>query len=252
MARVMGSPGRYARQQMSKQRIALGIVLCICEFLSGALFAWGFVVSGSLIAAIVTLLIALLGVWGFKYLIKKMEHDEQAWEKGFDGEVMVGKELAGELPNSFSVIHDLATEYGNLDHVVIGPTGVFAVETKNWRGTVTADGNNELLLNGKPPDKPVIRQFTRSIMRIRERLIPLVMTEPFIKGVMVFPIAYKDAPWGKTGNVHCISIDQIPSYFLSQKQGKQLTPDEVTRTARGFLALARMEEGFETTSNPKT
>ena len=43
--------------------------------------------------------------------------------------------------------------------LVVGPTGVFVLDTKAWRGVVTSDGKGELLLNGQPTDKPYIRQF---------------------------------------------------------------------------------------------
>jgi len=44
--------------------------------------------------------------------------------KGATGEATVALALT-RFPDSFSVINDLATPFGNLDHVVVGPTGVF-------------------------------------------------------------------------------------------------------------------------------
>lgn len=245
MARVIGTAGRYARQQLSKKWVAVCLFLCAGEFAAGALFVGATFVKKSLIAGAALAAIAVVGLVVAKRILHKMELDTRSWEKGWDGEVAVGKKLADDLPRSFCVIHDLATDFGNLDHVVVGPTGVFAVETKNWRGLVTDDGNGELLLNGNPTDKPFVRQFTRTIMGIRDRWVLLAKTDRFIQGVMVFPIAYEKAPWGKTGNVHCVSIDRIPSYFVNQKPQTRLSPDEVSMLARAFLALARMDEGFD-------
>jgi hypothetical protein len=48
------------------------------------------------------------------------------------------------LSKKFVVFHDFNVARGNFDHLVIGPSGIFAVETKNFRGTITADGQGEL------------------------------------------------------------------------------------------------------------
>jgi hypothetical protein len=78
--------------------------------------------------------------------------------RGAAGEIHVGNILT-DFPDDFCVINDLTTPFGNLDHVVVGPTGVFVLDSKNWRGVVSADGKGELLLNGQPTDKPHVRQF---------------------------------------------------------------------------------------------
>lgn len=249
MARVIGTAGRYAGEQLSKKWVAVCLFLCIGEFAAGGLFVAAVFVNKSLLAGLALITISVAGLLVAKKILHKMERETRSWEKGWDGEVAVGRKLADELPRSYCVIHDLTTDFSNLDHVVVGPTGVFAVETKNWRGLVTADGNNELLLNGSPTDKPFIRQFTRSIMEIKDRWSLLAKTGRFIQGVMVFPTAYEKAPWGETGNVHCISINRIPSYFLNEKPKQPLSSAEVSRLARAFLALARMDEDFDPISD---
>jgi len=63
--------------------------------------------------------------------------------KGATGEASVALVLSN-LSDEYKVINDLATPFGNLDHVVVGPTGVYILETKNWRGIVSSDGKGEL------------------------------------------------------------------------------------------------------------
>lgn len=53
----------------------------------------------------------------------------------------------------------MTTLFGDLDHVVVGPTCVFVLDSKNWRGVVSSDGNGELFFNDEPTDKQYIRQF---------------------------------------------------------------------------------------------
>ena len=68
-----------------------------------------------------------------------------AWAAGAEGERRVAEALA-VLPEAWTVLHDRLLSPGlspvNLDHVVVGPGGVFLVDAKNWRGAITAwEGN---------------------------------------------------------------------------------------------------------------
>lgn len=61
----------------------------------------------------------------------------EAWRKGAEGEVMTGN-ILDRLPSGYIVLHDLRmpSSPANIDHVVIGPTGVFTLETKNYSSGV--------------------------------------------------------------------------------------------------------------------
>lgn len=62
--------------------------------------------------------------------------------QGAEGERDTAKELR-RLTSGWTVRHDLNGRYGNLDHVLLGPAGVFILETKAWWGqtlTVSAAG----------------------------------------------------------------------------------------------------------------
>jgi hypothetical protein len=61
-----------------------------------------------------------------------------AWARGATGERMTAECLAPLRRRGFVFLHDrvLRGHRGNIDHVVIGPPGVFAVETKYLSGIV--------------------------------------------------------------------------------------------------------------------
>jgi len=61
----------------------------------------------------------------------------ESWRKGYEGEVMTGKALE-RLPPGFTVLHDLRLprSRANIDHLVVGTTGVFTVETKHYSSDV--------------------------------------------------------------------------------------------------------------------
>ncbi|MGN6753342.1 MAG: nuclease-related domain-containing protein [Intrasporangium sp.] len=69
-----------------------------------------------------------------------LEHEAGAWQAGADGERRVATELA-KLPASWQVLHDRLLRPGqsltNIDHIVIGPSGLYLIDSKNWAGAVS-------------------------------------------------------------------------------------------------------------------
>ena len=49
---------------------------------------------------------------------------------GYDGELAVGQELNQLMSDGYRVFHDFPADNFNIDHIVVGKKGVFAVETK--------------------------------------------------------------------------------------------------------------------------
>lgn len=58
------------------------------------------------------------------------------WEVGAWGEEATGRELARLDQARWSVFHDVPTERGNIDHLVVGPGGVFVLDSKRVGGRV--------------------------------------------------------------------------------------------------------------------
>src|SRR5262245_3742083 len=69
----------------------------------------------------------------------------------------------------FYVINDLHLRRGDIDHIIIGPTGVFVVETIGFTGPVSLDGGM-LTLNGSVPDRDPLRQARRVAAAVQSLL----------------------------------------------------------------------------------
>lgn len=80
---------------------------------------------------------APLGAGAFAFLVvrARSREDYTTWAAGAEGEQRTAGEL-GRLPRGFEVLHDrrVPGTSANIDHLVVGPTGVFCVETKRMRG----------------------------------------------------------------------------------------------------------------------
>jgi hypothetical protein len=257
MAKVLGESGRYVSNQVVAkwQKIWLLTVLCIAvvSTIEGmSLGRWLMPAKlSSGVGISIMLILPVVMFWLYKSSSKKMEklHKERmTMMRGAAGEIAVGFILDG-FPDDYCVINDLTTPLGNLDHVVVGPTGVFVIDTKNWRGVVSADGKGELLLNGNPTDKPCIRPFVARMMSVREKVMLLAPCgEVFYEGIFVFTSAIVDAKWGTTGKVKCMGDDQIHKHIVQKNFGDKLEAKEVERVAQAFLALAHMDADFRSGS----
>lgn len=82
------------------------------------------------------ILIVVIGLFAFRVIRNTPKH------KGKEGELHVHNTLA-QLPDEYIVLEDviLETTRGTtqIDHVVVSKYGVFAIETKNYRGDIYGD-----------------------------------------------------------------------------------------------------------------
>ena len=78
--------------------------------------------------------------------------DERAWRRGANGERFTGW-LLGRLPAGWHTFHDIPVgdRGANIDHLVIGPGGVFTVNAKNLSGDIRVT-RRSIVHNGRVTD----------------------------------------------------------------------------------------------------
>jgi len=65
------------------------------------------------------------------------------YQLGYEGERFVGEELSRLIALGFEIYHDVPFDGFNIDHVLVGPRGVFIVETKSRRKPVDETGEKK-------------------------------------------------------------------------------------------------------------
>lgn len=73
----------------------------------------------------------------------RLERYAEMWEKGADGESHTAAALE-KLDAEWTHIHDLrwpGRKLANIDHIAIGPGGIFVIDSKNWSGNITIKEN---------------------------------------------------------------------------------------------------------------
>ena len=87
---------------------------------------------------VVGVLAAMAAGWRLRF---RPSPDAIAWRRGATGEQRTGRLLSPLEQHGWVVLHDLAVpgSPANLDHLVIGPGGVFVVDSKQYRGRIQLD-----------------------------------------------------------------------------------------------------------------
>lgn len=124
----------------------------------------------------------------FAWFISRSQRRMQAYIKGALGEETTARHLA-LLPASFTVFHGLEAGPGakgtDLDHVVIGPTGLFVVETKNWSGKITLE-EGSILYNGHTPSRPPLEQVKRNASLLEKKLCEAMDATIEVRPILCF------------------------------------------------------------------
>ena len=160
MATVHGKAGEWARVK--------GTVVGLWPLFLGV-FAAGFALAAFIFAraAVGAALLFAALVWVGANVSRGLRRVESFY-KGARGEERVAGILRN-LPASYHVFNDFVAGRVHVDHVVVGPAGVFAVETKDWRGAVTVE-EGHILLNGQLPDRAPLAQVLKEAKEVKHAL----------------------------------------------------------------------------------
>ncbi|HLZ27853.1 MAG TPA: NERD domain-containing protein [Chloroflexota bacterium] len=168
---------------------------------------------------------------------------------GLSGERHVGQVLARELPQEYVLINGLKLPRGagDIDHLVVGPSGVFLLETKTMAGRIACDPDGRwhrtrLGRAGTPYAAYIgdpAAQVQRNIFAVRDCLrsqLPGLFRRPplWIEGLVVFP-----HPRTELDAEHCrvpaMRLDQATSHICLHVPQRPLQPPEVDRVVDTLL-----------------
>jgi len=114
---------------------------------------------GSLIAPRLILVLgglaAVAAGWGLRF---RPSPEAIAWRRGAAGERRTARLLDPLERHGWVVLHDLAVpgSRANIDHLALGPGGIFVVDSKQYRGRLQLDGSGRLW-HGRYPLAPTLQ-----------------------------------------------------------------------------------------------
>jgi hypothetical protein len=156
-----GTPGASAIAQYRRQRAAewarwtrgLGWRLAAC--LGAALAVWlatGLLGLPAAARAAAAVLVAVGVGWRLRF---RVSAEARAWRHGAAGERRTARLLRRLERDGYTSLHDLAVpgSNANIDHLVIGPTGVVVVDSKQYTGRVHQSNDGRAWHNHAPLDR---------------------------------------------------------------------------------------------------
>jgi len=133
----------------------------------------------------------ILGVFSLWHWFR-IKPQLNALVQGMRGEREVGRMLDGLRSLGYTVFHDIPGDGFNIDHALIGPGGIFAVETKTWskpdgrRAEVDYDGKR-VLVDGHAPERDPVAQAEAVGDHLRDILKRMTDREIAVRPVLLFP-----------------------------------------------------------------
>jgi hypothetical protein len=173
----------------------------------------GGIVLGRLLAPrpglVVGALAAMAAGWGLRF---RLSPDAIAWRRGAAGERRTARLLHPLERQGWAVLHDLAVpgSWANIDHLVIGPGGVFVVDSKQYRGRLQLDPSGRLW-HGRYPLAPTLRAVEFEADQAAQ-----VLADPQVV-VPIVAIHGAQVPWGKVvvDGVPVVPARRLPSMLLA-------------------------------------
>ncbi len=213
---IARAPGQYTRSIVQRLRmrtlLTLG-ALAVATTVMGRRFGWQ---DPRFLGAEVALLAAIFVI--SRYVLPLVERHD----RGAAGEEQVGSLLDGLEDRGWHAIHDVSLGRGNVDHIAIGPGGVFTVETKSHPGPVQVRRVHGKVLGQAQAQRRAIERATGG----------------HVEPLLVFSRAWVDRPLSRRKGVRVVPARMLPGYL--DRQPQRLAPEEIER-ARERLAHAILE-----------
>ena len=147
--------------------------------------------------------------------------------RGERGELHVADKLEELRSNGYRPIHDIVGHGFNVDHVLVGPGGIFAIETKyrSGKGEITFRDLEGVLVGGRLEEKDCLKQARASAAAIRDLIHESCGRREWVIPIVVFVGDWKIRNKWRDTNVRVFTPDGLLHYIRDQQP--QLTRSEI-------------------------
>ena len=164
------------------------------------------------------------------------------WERwlpaGNDKSKVIG--ALHSLSNDYSLLTHLALpDYGgNIDHLLIGPNGLFVIEVKNYSGYVRCNQDQWAVKTHRI--KSLSRQAKRNSMALRSAIACLYMGRrtgiPYVTPLLVF--AHPEARLRlRQPTMAVLRLRELPEFIRDYAPKRPITPEEKRLIAHHLISL---------------
>lgn len=239
-------PGQSLDEQIDKwqnERVINYFIMAGAFFVLAFMEWWGYLTHAPR-QPILFSVCAILAIAGLIWRVFYVRAQLRTLKLGRNGERVVGQYLEGFRAYGGRVFHDvLGDERGNdfnVDHVLICPQGIYAIETKTWTkpwstAKIVNRGGN-LLKAGLAPERDPVVQASAAARWLRDILESKTGRQYEVRGVVAIPGWSIDRAL-EHGTVCVIEPRNLPDHI--QKQRIVLSAEEVRKLAFGLSRYIR-------------
>lgn len=242
-ADLLRTPGHALRERLDDARLDLAFdVMQLMVFPAlalAALYAAGLATGRHLSVWLLGVLaLAWLGYAAVRVAaLRRRSAEMDRWRIGLDAELAVGQELDQLMRDGAIVFHDVPGEQFNVDHVVIAPQGVFAVETKGYTKPNRGGGGEDatVVFDGKTLAFPTwsgskpLQQAERQAAWLARWLTSATGEPVHVAPVLALPGWYVDRR-GR-GDVLVFNGRELRGNLLRARTARPIAAEQVQRIA---------------------
>jgi hypothetical protein len=171
---------------------------------------------------------------------------------GAEGERKAERALKPLERAGWRVFHDVQTGYGNYDHIVVGPTGVYLIESKNLMGIVSLKSGVPHLARRHDPEETFAFERIRpralaDAARIKGDIERLTGRRTWVQAVVSF---WSEFPEGFVDDGKCVFIDGSRLRHWLQERPSRLSKVEIQVIAAGIEGIADEKAGSSVAREP--
>ena len=205
---------------LSVQFIGLGLIFGLQFAFPAPFVAWAIFTGG--IIAILCLI---------RFAVQRANN----YSRGMQGEIVTAYELAKTVcRDNWHIFHGLYIPSidGDIDHIIVSPKGVFAIETKMSRGSVISYENGEVKVDRQSPlrNPNPIKQAKRNAAKLSELIEQKTDMSVWVTPIVCFPGMFV-YPGEKTSKMMVINPKQIRKSLPSEDS---LGEDQVRKIAKAL------------------
>ena len=165
--------------------------------------------------------------------ILKTHSDLESLRQGRRGELVVGQALERLRADGYDVLHDIPGEGHNIDHVLIGPGGVFAIETKTWSkpkgdSRVVFDGKT-VTAAGQAPDRGPVDQVLAARDELQRIIYDRTGLKVDVRPVILYPGWFTES--SRQSEVWVLNENAFPQWVA--KDASRLSDAEIHQISNG-------------------
>jgi hypothetical protein len=206
------SAGEHARAAVQRLRLRTLVTLGVLAVATAVLGRSFGLRHGLFLVSEIALLVSMFVV--SRYVLPVLERRD----RGASAEEHVGGLLEQLSARDWCVLHDASLGHGNVDHILIGPGGVFTVETKSHPGPVRVGRLHGATLRQAQAQRKAIESITG------------VGVEP----LLVFSRAWVDRPLARRKGVRVLPARMLLAHL--SKQPETLSREDVQQAQRRVVA----------------